>query len=70
MPATTPVCARRPAFEPREDQIALRPLDVPQHAEDVDLEVLELGALEDGAADADHARLDLVDRHQRRGGAT
>ena len=46
----------RPAFEPREDQVALRALDVAQHAEDVDLEVLQLGALEDRAADADHAR--------------
>ena len=66
MPCATPVSASRPAFEAREDQVALRPLDVAQDAEDVDLEVLELGAFEHGAADADHARLDLFDRHQRR----
>ena len=55
---------QRPAFEPRQDQIALRRLDVLQHAEDVDLEVLHLGALEDRAARADHPRLDFLDRHQ------
>ena len=33
------------------------------------LKSCELGALENGAADADHAGLDLVDRHDRRGRA-
>ena len=65
MPCATPDSARPAAFEPRQDQVALRALDVAQHAEDVDLELLELGPLEDGPADADHAWPDFVDRHQR-----
>ena len=55
------------AFEPRQNQIALRSLDVAQHAENVDLEVLQVGAGEDRAADPLHARADLVDGHQRCG---
>ena len=51
----------RPAFEPRQDQVAARADDVAQHAEDVDLELVEAVALEDRAADADHARAELVD---------
>jgi hypothetical protein len=58
---------QRASFEPREDQVALRRLHVLEHAKDVDLEVLHLGALEDRAAGADHSRLDLVDRHQAGG---
>ena len=50
----------RPAFEPREDQVAPRADDVAQHADDVDLELVEPVALEDGPADADHARPELV----------
>ena len=49
----------RTAFEPREDQVAARADDVLEHAEDVDLELLDAGAVEDGPADADHARPDL-----------
>ena len=56
------------ALEPRENQIAARALHVSQDADDVDLEVLELRAFEDGAAHTDHAGLDLFHRHERGGG--
>ena len=58
---------QRTALEPRQDQIAVRPLDVAQHADDVRLELLEVGALEHRAADADHSWLDFVERHEWRG---
>jgi hypothetical protein len=54
----------RPPFELRQDQIASGTLNVAEDAEDVDLELFELGALKDRAADADHARTDFVDGHQ------
>ena len=52
---------QRSAFELGENQVAARADDVAQHAEDVDLEFIEPITLEHGAADADHARLELVD---------
>jgi hypothetical protein len=57
---------QRATFEPGEDQIALRTLDVVENAENVCLEFLEVGAFEHGTADTDHARFDFVDRHERR----
>ena len=53
----------RPAFEPRENQIAVRADDVLEHAENVDLELLDAGALEYRPADRDHAGTDFVDVH-------
>ena len=50
----------RAAFEPRQDQVAARADDVAEHAEDVDLELVEPVALEDRPADADHPGLELV----------
>ncbi len=55
----------RSTLEAREDEVAVRTLDVPQDPENVDLELLKIRPLEDGAPDTDHARLDLADRHQR-----
>ena len=52
---------QRAAFEPGQNQIAARADAVAQHADDVDLELVEAIALEDGAADADHAGPDLID---------
>ena len=52
----------RTAFETREDQVALGSDDIPHHAEHFDLEVFELAAGKDSAADPDHARPDLVQR--------
>ena len=43
-------------------RLCLRPHGVLQHADDLDLELLDPAALEDGAADAHHARADLVER--------
>ncbi len=34
-----------------------------EHANDVGFEFLDVGAVEDGTADADHARPDLIDAH-------
>jgi len=56
------------AFELRQNQIALWSLDVAKHAENVDFEVLQIGAGEDRAADPLHSWADLVDGHQGRGG--
>ena len=58
MPCATPGLGEPGAFEPRENQVAARALDVAEHAEDLHLEILKLGALEDRSADADHARPD------------
>ncbi len=66
MPAMTPVVRQRPAFEPGEDQVALRADDVFDDAEDVGLELLDLRAVENRPADADHAGPDLGNRHLRR----
>ncbi len=60
---------QRSPFEPGQDEVALRPLHVAQHTEDVDLELLQLGSFEDGSADANHPGPDLVERHERGGGA-
>src|SRR5207253_11418537 len=62
------VC-QRPALELRENEVAPRPDDVFEHADDVDLEFLDTGPVEHGAADAHHPRADLVDAHVRRRGA-
>ena len=61
---------QRSALEPGQNQIAPRAHDVLDDAEDVGLEFLDLRAVEDGAADADHAGPDLGDRHQRRARAS
>ncbi len=61
----TPVLRQRAAFELGEDQVAVRADDVFEHADDVGLELLDVGAVEDGPADADHAGTDLVDAHLR-----
>ena len=63
MPAMTPVFGQRAALEAGEHHVAPRPVDVAEHAEDVDRELLDLVAFEDRAADAGHARTHLVDRH-------
>ncbi len=68
MPAMTPVLRQRSAFEPRQNQVALGADDVLDDAEDVRLELLDPGAVEDRAADADHPRPDVGDRHLRRRG--
>ena len=55
----------RSPFELGENQVAARADDVAQHAEDVDLEILELIALKHRLADADHARFELIDGKRR-----
>ncbi len=57
---------QRTAFEPGENQAALRTDHVPHHSKHVDLEVLELGAGKHGTADAHHAGPDLVQRQHGR----
>ena len=69
MPAMTPVVGQRSAFEPGEDQVALRADDVLDDADDVGFELLDARAFEDRVADADHARPDFRDTHLRGGGA-
>ena len=59
----------RSAFEPGEDQVALRPDDVLDDADDVRFELFDARAFEDRVADADHARPDFRDTHLRGGGA-
>ena len=61
----TPVVRERAAFEPGENQVALRADDVFDDAEDVGLELLDLRAVEDRPADADHAGPDFGDGHLR-----
>ncbi len=56
------------AFELGENQVAVCADDVFEHADDVDLEFLDVRAVEDGPADADHPRPDVCDAH-RGGGA-
>src|SRR5262249_51107771 len=56
----------RSAFELGGNQIATRTDDVAQHAEDVNLEVLQLIALKHGAAGANHAGLELIDGERGR----
>src|SRR5262249_11432729 len=53
----------------RQNQIAVRADHVLQHAEDVDLEFLHVGAVEHGSPDPHHAGPNLVDPHLTRGGA-
>ena len=55
----------RPAFEPRQDQVAPGPLHVLEDAQDVDFEFLKLGPLEDRAPDPGHPGADLADGHDR-----
>ena len=64
MPAMTPVLASGPPSSRARIRLRLGPIDVAQDAENVDLELLELGAREDGSADADHARTHLVERQR------
>src|SRR5690606_29709905 len=47
-----------------EDEL-LRRTEIAEHADDLDVEPLRLGALEDGEAVALHPVLDLVDRDRR-----
>ena len=65
MPAMTPVLRERTAFEPGQDQVAVRADDVLEHADDVRLELLDAGAVEDRPADADHPGTDVGDAHLR-----
>jgi len=51
----------RAAFELGENQVAARADDITEHAENVDLEILELVALEHRPAGADHAGFQLID---------
>jgi hypothetical protein len=53
----------RPAFELGQDQVPVRADYIFEYADDVRLELLDVGAVEDGPADADHAGPDLVDPH-------
>jgi hypothetical protein len=59
-----PGLRERPTIEPGQNQIATWPLHVAQNAEDLHLEIGQLGAFEDRPTDADHARPDLVHRHE------
>ena len=52
---------QRPAFEPGQNEIAPRADDIPQHAEDVDLELFDLVALPHREAGRFHSRFDLID---------
>src|SRR5581483_4225776 len=54
------------AFEPGQNEVAMRADHVFEHAEDVRLELLDVGAVEHGPADADHSGTNLVDAHLRR----
>ena len=56
----------RTALEPRENQVAPRTDDVAEHAEDVDLELVEPVALEDGAPRGHHAGPEVIDREDAR----
>ena len=53
----------RSAFEFGEYEVAMRPDDVLEHADDVDLEFLDPSPIEDRSADADHSGPDLIDAH-------
>ena len=68
MPAMAPVFASDASLEARDDQITLRAHHVRDDAEDGDLEVFELVALEDRAADArpSPGRRSLAVHHGRR----
>jgi len=54
---------QRPAFELRENEVPVRPDDVLEHADDVDLEFFNARAVEDRPPDADHAWADFIDAH-------
>ena len=54
----------RTAFEAGENQVALWRQDVAHDAEDFHLEVFQLGPGKHRPPDADHARLDLVERQE------
>ena len=60
MPAMTPVLASGPPSSLRENQVAVRADDVLEHADDVGLEFLDVRAVEDRVADADHAGTDVL----------
>ena len=68
-PGDDPGRGERAAFQLREDQIAVNADDVLENADDVDLELLDAGALEDGVSDPDHPGSNLLDTHLRRRGA-
>ncbi len=53
----------RSAFELGENQVAVRPDDVLEDADDVGLEFFDVRAVEYGATDADHAGPDVVHAH-------
>jgi hypothetical protein len=57
---------QRAAFEARENQVAIGPLDVSKHPDDRDFELLQVRAFEHRAPDARHAGLDFFERHQGR----
>ena len=69
MPGDDAGVGERAAFEPGQDEVAVRPDDVLEDAEDVDLEFLDARAVEHGPADADHARAGSPDPHLGRSGA-
>jgi len=52
---------QRSAFEPGQNQIAPRSNHVPEHAENVNLELFDLAALPNGEPGGFHAGLDLID---------
>ena len=58
-----PRAGEGPALEPGQDEIPAWPYDIPQHADELDLELLDPIALEDGVADPDHSGSDLIHRH-------
>ena len=63
MPAMTPVFASGPPSSRARTRLRRGPMTFSQHAEDVDLELLDLRAFEHGAANPDHAGTHLIDGH-------
>ena len=57
----TPVVASGPPSSRARIRFRLGPDDVAEHAEDMDLELLDAVAFEHGAADAFHAGSDFLD---------